>query len=183
MRKTFIVRVNEYNHVLFTKSFVCVNSLVDLPSDEVLRNSKIEKINADPEDQSASEYDLYKITFPNGFVDCYAIEIPYHRAAKARIVDTKIVIKLMTFGERGIYPDTFDFYPSEYLGLEWETIDDLKQLLFDACRDQLDSVFGLLEDDDYQAIYDTIEDWVDKTQSEMEDEAEIERIEHNPSLF
>lgn len=168
MRKSFIVRVDERNHRLFSKSFNVAYSMVDLPSDENLKGAKIERISADVEDQSANDYELYRITFANGFVEYYALEIPYNRAARTIVETDRIVISIMNFGEQGFYSDQFDFMISEYTGVESETREDFKQFLYDVCRDQLDSAFGLLDDADYNTIFDAIDDWVDKYISESE---------------
>lgn len=182
-RKNFIVRCDERNHVFFTRPFIVCDSVNDIPLMEIKDDHAVKKIDSDPEDQSASDYDLYKITFKDESSDYYALPHDYPRDARVKIYDECVTISIMEFSENGYNPEIFDFHPADYLGCEWETIEDLKQVMYDYCRDQLDSVFGLMSEDDYQTIYDGIDKWLEESQSKLAIEDEIERIENNPSLF
>ena len=162
MKKSFIIGYDERNHVQYRKDFNIVTNLTELPSEDNLKDAEITRINADPENKSASAFELYKIKFASGNVDYYALEIPYNRAARAKVESDRIIISVINFDENGFQPDQFDFMINEYTGFEWCSIEELEQIMYDYCRDQLDSVFGLLADDDYEAIYDAIDEWCEK---------------------
>lgn len=162
MRKDFIVRCDEYNHVFYTRTFNVIDNLNELQFDESIDNAKIQRLNSDPEDKSALDYELYKITFKSGCVEYYALKIPYSRSAKTSVYDNAIVITVNNFGEQGFYEDSYDFHPKEFTGIEFNDKDELKEFMLDCCIDQLDSVFGLLADDDYKVIYNGIDKWCDK---------------------